>query len=171
MVRGCAINTQLLQGTRIINGGNTFAFFSQQTVQWNLVGAHVELQPQVVGQDQGLSVIAFAGESAKNHRAIDIGDDVFTGLSALFFDPEYGSFSLNGIANFRDEQAGLRRRDQNVVTAAGGILCCQAIVIALICILKQECCPAMSSTGPGPSSKKRILAVRWSSPDGRIREG
>lgn len=102
----------------VFEGGNTFAFFSQQTVQRNLVGAHVELQPQIVGQDQGLSVIAFAGESAKSHRAIDFGDDVFTGLSALFFDPEYGSFSLNGIANFRDEQAGLRRRDQNVVTAA-----------------------------------------------------
>lgn len=98
--------------------GNTFAFFSQQTVQRNLFGAHVELQPQIVGKDQGLSLIAFAGESAKNHRKIDFGDDVFTGVSALFSDPVYGSFTLNGIANFRDENSGLRRRKQSVLTAA-----------------------------------------------------
>ncbi len=96
--------------------GDYFASFSPRTIQLNLKGAQIDIQPGIGGSKTRSSAVVFSGVNQSIYRDIDYNRDMYHGASALIDDPRYGIYALNVVNNHReaDVAAGLEARNQTV---------------------------------------------------------
>lgn len=73
--------------------GDYFAYLSPRTLQRNLKGAMLEIQPETKGEVNH-SLQLFGGRSATDYRDIDLDNDDFYGLSWVIEGTEAGDFSV-----------------------------------------------------------------------------
>lgn len=85
--------------------GDYTSNFSYRTIQQNVKGMQLELQPdiQVGGLEQRHSVIGFFGMQQPDYRNFDFNRNAYSGASWLVDLAKYGVFGAHFVNNFRDK--------------------------------------------------------------------
>jgi hypothetical protein len=101
-----------------IEAGDTFAYFSQRTVQRPVKGIQFELQAPLgpAGWTQSLQFVS--GLASVAWRDLDLQDDLTTGVSYLIEDRQRGRVAVNYVDNLRDPDELDLRREQRIFSVA-----------------------------------------------------